>query len=151
MTQAAEIEDDMRERRCVVSGEVLTERELVRFAADPDGNVVPDIAATLPGRGMWVTATKKALETAIAKNAFSKAAKAPVKAQANLADTVIRQLIVRMQGDLGIARKAGAIVMGFDSVMRAFATKQPPSLADIGLVTERAWLQFPEILRGWQP
>ena len=58
---AADIEDDMRERRCLVSGEVLAEDRLVRFAADPDGNVVPDVAAVLPGRGMWVRADRDAV------------------------------------------------------------------------------------------
>jgi hypothetical protein len=123
-----EEDEEGRARKCIVTNEVRNEAHLIRFVVSPDGEVVPDVAVKLPGRGMWVTATKEALETAVKKNAFSKAAKAPVKAPSTLADTAIRQLIVRMQGDLGIARKAGAIVMGFDSVMRAFASKQPPSL-----------------------
>ena len=77
--------DDVRERRCIVMGEVLAESKLVRFVADPDGNVVPDVAAELPGRGMWVSATRAAVATAVAKNLFSKSAKAPLKASADLA------------------------------------------------------------------
>ena len=122
-----EIESDMRERRCVVSGKVLDERELVRFAADPDGNVVPDIAATLPGRGMWVRADKASVTTAAAKNLFSKSAKAPLKADADLAERVERLLVVRMQGDLGLARRAGQAVFGFDNVLRAMDDKVPPA------------------------
>jgi hypothetical protein len=121
-------DEEGRARKCIVTNEVRGEARLIRFVVSPDGEVVPDVAVKLPGRGMWLTATREALETAVKKNAFSKAAKAPVKTSATLADTVIRQLVVRMQGHLGIARKAGAIVMGFDSVMRAFASKQPPSL-----------------------
>jgi len=46
-----------RERRDIVSGEVLSDNRLLRFVADPDGNVVPDVGAKLPGRGLWVEAS----------------------------------------------------------------------------------------------
>ena len=65
-------EDTLRERRCIVTGEVLPDAKLVRFVADPDGNVVPDVAAELPGRGMWVNATREAVKTAVARNLFAK-------------------------------------------------------------------------------
>jgi predicted RNA-binding protein YlxR (DUF448 family) len=128
VTDAVEIESDMRERRCLVSGEVLAEGELVRFAADPDGNVVPDIAAVLPGRGMWVRADKSSVTTAVAKNLFSKSAKTSLKADADLADRVERLLVARMQADLGLARRAGQAVFGFDNVLRALDEKVPPAL-----------------------
>jgi predicted RNA-binding protein YlxR (DUF448 family) len=124
---AVESENDMRERRCLVSGKVLDESELVRFAADPDGNVVPDITATLPGRGMWVHADKASVTTAAAKNLFSKSAKAPLRADADLAERVERLLVARMQGDLGLARRAGQAVFGFDNVLRALDDKVPPA------------------------
>ena len=129
MTAALAIHDDEdsgRARKCIVTGEVRNEAHLIRFVVSPDDEVVPDVAAKLPGRGMWLSADAKSLETAIAKNAFSKAAKASVKPSANIAETVVRQLIVRMQGDLGIARKAGILVQGFDNVMRAFGEKIAP-------------------------
>jgi hypothetical protein len=117
-----------RERRCIATGAVRSDAELIRFVLSPDGEVVPDVAAKLPGRGMWVGADAKALATAIAKNAFAKSAKAVARIPAGLAGMVVRQLVVRMQGDLGMARKSGGIVLGFDSVMRAFNTKTPPYL-----------------------
>jgi len=124
---AARREDDaMRERRCIVSGEVLSEAELVRFAADPDGNIVPDIAASLPGRGMWVGASRDAVTKAAAKNLFAKSAKAKVKATADLADRVERLLVARMQADLGLARRAGQAVFGFDNVMRELDGRTAP-------------------------
>jgi uncharacterized protein len=128
VTDAVEIESDMRERRCLVSGEVLAEGELVRFAADPDGNVVPDIAAALPGRGMWVRADKNSVTTAVTKNLFSKSAKTSLKADADLTDRVERLLVARMQADLGLARRAGQAVFGFDNVLRALDEKVPPAL-----------------------
>jgi predicted RNA-binding protein YlxR (DUF448 family) len=121
-------ENALRERRCLVSGEVLPERELMRFAADPDGNVVPDVAASLPGRGMWVRSDSTSVTTAVAKNLFSKSAKAPLKASADLPVRVEALLVARMQADLGLARRAGQLVMGFDNVLRAMDDRVPPSL-----------------------
>lgn len=117
-----------RERRCVVSGEVLPDAQLMRFAADPDGNVVPDVAASLPGRGMWVRADKGSVMTAVTKNLFSKSAKTALKAGADLADRVERLLVQRMLSDLGLARRAGQAVFGFDNVLRALDEKVPPAL-----------------------
>jgi len=117
-----------RERRDLVSGKVLPEHELVRFAADPDGQIVPDIAAVLPGRGMWVRADRKAVSEAAKRGLFAKSAKAPVKAAADLADRVERLLVSRMLSDLGLARRAGQAVMGFDNVIRALDGKAAPGL-----------------------
>lgn len=118
----------MRERRCIVTAEVLPETHLIRFVADPDGNVVPDISAKLPGRGIWVSANRGALEKAVAKNLFSRAAKKPLKADAGLPGRVEKLLVARMSGDLGLARRSGALVMGFDQVSAALAGKNPPHL-----------------------
>ncbi len=120
--------DDVRERRCIVAGEVFAESKLVRFVADPDGNIVPDVAAELPGRGMWVSATRAAVATAVAKNLFSKSAKMPLKACADLPDRVERLLSARMQSDLGLARRAGQAVLGFDNVLRELDARTPPSV-----------------------
>jgi hypothetical protein len=121
-------DETMRERRCIVTGEVLPEIKLVRFVADPNGQIVPDIAASLPGRGIWVTATRDCVAHAAAKNLFAKAAKAQVTATADLADRVERLLVTRMQADLGLARRSGVLVLGFDNVLRALGDKMPPAL-----------------------
>jgi predicted RNA-binding protein YlxR (DUF448 family) len=121
-------DDTLRERRCIVTGEVVSDAKLVRFVADPDGHVVPDVAADLPGRGMWVSASRDAVTTAVAKNLFARSAKAPLKASADLADRVEHLLVVRMQGDLGLARRAGQAVLGFDNVMRELDSHRPPAV-----------------------
>jgi uncharacterized protein len=131
MAAASLDEDDdvaTRERRCIVTGEILPDGARIRFVADPEGQVVPDIAGKLPGRGMWVKADRATLEKAIAKNQFSRAAKAPVVAAADLPERVEAQLVRKMVGDLGIARKSGALVMGFDNVARALGSAQPPGV-----------------------
>jgi hypothetical protein len=121
-------EDDMRERRDVVSGEVLPEGKLIRFAVSPDGEVVPDIAAILPGRGIWVEADRKSVDIAVKKNLFAKSAKANVKAASDLATKVETLLVARMQADLGMARRSGQLVTGFDKVLSEIQSTTPPAL-----------------------
>ena len=132
MNQAAhDLEEDeamQRERRCIVSGEIMPDNRLIRFVADPDGQVVPDAAAKLPGRGLWVTATRAAVTQAVEKKLFARAAKAQVAATADLADRTEKALVARMLGDLGIARRSGALVLGFDNVLRALDSARPPAL-----------------------
>lgn len=117
-----------RERRDIVSGEVLPESRLLRFVADPDGQVVPDAAAKLPGRGLWVEASKAAIDKAVEKKLFSRAAKAQVTATADLAARAEKSLVTRMLGDLGIARRSGSLLLGFDNVLRGLQGPKPPKL-----------------------
>ena len=117
-----------RERRCIVTGEVLPEARLLRFVIGPDGSVVPDVEAKLPGRGLWVSATKTAIAKAAAKNLFAKAAKGPAKAGANLAKQAESRLVERFLGLLGLARRAGELFLGFDQVEKALRGANPPPL-----------------------
>ena len=117
-----------RERRCIVSGEVLPESRLVRFVVSPDGEITPDVAAKLPGRGIWVGATNSALDDAITKNLFAKAAKAKVRVAPDLAGRVEAQLLARVQADLGMSRRAGLLLLGFETVLRALQSDTPPAL-----------------------
>lgn len=117
-----------RERRCIVTGEIMPDDRLIRFVLAPDGEVVPDVAAKLPGRGLWVSATRAAVGMAVEKKLFGRAAKAPANASADLADRAEKALVTRMAGDLGLARRSGALVLGFDNVLRALESPKPPKL-----------------------
>jgi hypothetical protein len=117
-----------RERRDIVSGEIMPDSRLIRFVADPDGNVVPDAGAKLPGRGLWVEASRDAVSKAVEKKLFSRAAKAQVTAGADLPARAEKALVTRMLGDLGIARRSGALVLGFDNVLRALQGAKPPKV-----------------------
>jgi len=119
-------DEGLRHRRCIVTGEVQSESRLMRFVADPDGNVVPDVSAKLPGRGLWVTATRDAVGKAVEKKLFSRAAKAQVTAAADLADRTEKMLVARILGDLGIARRGGSLLLGFDNVLRGLEGPKPP-------------------------
>ena len=106
-----------RERRDIVTGEVMDEARLVRFVAGPQGMVVPDLARKLPGRGIWVAATREAVETAGKKGLFARAAKAKLTAPTDLADQVESLLHSRLLSALGLARKAGDLTFGFEKVL----------------------------------
>ncbi|HUD51524.1 RNA-binding protein [Parvibaculum sp.] len=107
------------ERRCIVTGEVGPKEGLIRFVIGPEGTPVPDLGERLPGRGIWVSARREALETAIRKGLFSKAAREKVEVPEGLADDVEALLTKRAAGALGLARKAGALVLGFEKVLTA--------------------------------
>lgn len=112
-----------RERRCVASGEVLPEAQLIRFALGPDGVLVPDVAAKLPGRGAWVRAARASIDLAVKKRAFSHALKAEAKAPDGLANLSESLLAKRCLDLMGMARRAGAIAIGATQVEQAIRTK----------------------------
>lgn len=85
---------------------------LIRFVVSPEGVVTPDLAATLPGRGLWVTAERAALQKVITAKGFARAARRQVQAQPDLVDQVAELLARRTLQMLGFARKAGAAVAG---------------------------------------
>ena len=106
-----------RERRDLVTHEVMDESRLIRFVAAPDGSVAPDLARKLPGRGLWVAADRASIETAVKKNLFSRAARAPMKPAADLADMVEGLLFRRCLDQLGLARREGVLISGFEKAL----------------------------------
>jgi hypothetical protein len=111
-----EKDQDEPERKCLATGEVSPKSGLVRFVVGPDDGVVPDIAAKLPGRGMYVSADRAAIAMAAKKNLFSRAARQPVKAPEGLADLVEVLLARRVVELLSMARKANSAVTGYEKV-----------------------------------
>lgn len=104
------------ERRCIATGTVRPKTELIRFVVGPDGQVVPDLAERLPGRGLWVSAEREALLRAQAKGLFAKAARQSIRAPDDLVDR-IEALLHRSCIDLiGMARRAGQAVAGYEKV-----------------------------------
>jgi predicted RNA-binding protein YlxR (DUF448 family) len=106
---------DVSERRCIVTGETAPKAGLIRFVIGPDNLVYPDVLEKLPGRGMWVTASRDALDKA-GKGQFSKSAKQAVNVPVGLTDEVERQLARRVVDLIALARKAGSAVCGFEKV-----------------------------------
>jgi uncharacterized protein len=129
----SDAEDDegvsgFRIRRCIVTGDVLPEGRLLRFVAAPDGAILPDIQAKLPGRGIWLRADRGTIETAVKKRLFARAAKAQVVAGEDLAERAEILLVEQMLSQLGLARRSGALVLGFDQVERALRGDKPPAV-----------------------
>ncbi len=111
----AECDDEERGplRRCIVTRVSGERARLIRFVLAPDRRIVPDLAARLPGRGMWLSARADVIETARAKGAFARAARGPVTVPADLPD-ILRAGLARRVGEcLGLARRAGQAVAGF--------------------------------------
>ncbi|HRH19080.1 MAG TPA: RNA-binding protein [Brevundimonas sp.] len=108
-----------RERKDLVTGQVMDEACLIRFVPGPDGEVVPDLGRKLPGRGLWVEASRQAVDTASKKGLFARAAKATVKAPADLSDRIEILLMRRCLDQLGLARREGVLISGFEKCHQA--------------------------------
>lgn len=114
-----------RERLCIVSREVTPEQRLIRFVVAPDGTLTPDLAAKLPGRGVWVEARRETVETAVKKGLFARSVRRPVVAPPDLADRLEALLEARCLAQLGLAKRAGQLVSGFDQVRALLKSRRP--------------------------
>lgn len=94
----------------------MPEARLIRFVAGPDGGVTPDLACKLPGRGLWVAADRASVETAARKGLFARSARARLTASADLAVQVETLLAQRVLNGLGLAKRAGDLISGFEKV-----------------------------------
>ena len=108
-------------RRCIASGESKPREALLRFVVGPNGALVPDLGEALPGRGLWVSAERAALTKACDRGLFARAARRPIAVAPDLIDEVEGQLKARALDLLGLARRAGGLVTGFDQVRRMLA------------------------------
>lgn len=129
----------------MVTKEAYSSSDLIRFVCDPNGNVIPDVAAKLPGRGCWVFAERNILNKAVEKNIFLrfgykvfsstkhnskdiedldsnenyeevKIKKKPVSVKDDLVDQIEELLLKRCLDYIGLANRSGNIVSGFEKV-----------------------------------
>ena len=101
------------ERFCVATREVRPAADLIRFVVGPDGEAVPDLKCRLPGRGVWVTATREAIENAVRRRAFARGFKRDVRLPADLSAQTERLLRQSVLDALAMAGKAGLVAAGF--------------------------------------
>lgn len=97
----------------------MDEARLIRFVVGPDQRLTPDVARKLPGRGLWVAADRGAIEMAARKGLFARAARTRVETPADLADQIEQLLLKRLLASLGLARRAGELILGFEKVAAA--------------------------------
>ncbi|MFN2324009.1 MAG: RNA-binding protein [Trueperaceae bacterium] len=109
------------ERKCIATGELRPKEALVRFVIAPDGSAAPDIAAKLPGRGIYVTPERGALDKAARKGLFSRAARQAVRVPDELPALVEHLLARRVIELVSLARKSGAAVGGYEKVKARLA------------------------------
>jgi predicted RNA-binding protein YlxR (DUF448 family) len=118
------VRESATERLCVATRTVKPVGELIRFVVAPDGAVVPDLKGRLPGRGVWVTATRDALAQAIKRKAMRAGFKRDVQVDADLAVLTDRLLEKAVLDVLAICGKASLAVAGFAKVDAAL-TREP--------------------------
>lgn len=106
-------------RQCVVTGESFPRAELLRFMRAPDGRVVFDRKANLPGRGVWLQPKQALLEEAIRKKHFARGFKQQVTAAEDLPQQVAialkKHAISLLQR--GVANRS--LLQGFEKVSSA--------------------------------
>jgi len=115
-------------RMCAVSREVRPVDELIRFVLSPQGEVVPDLKRKLPGRGLWITASRARVAEAVRRNQFSRGFKRDVRAAQTLASDTEKLLVRSAIEALAMAAKAGQVVSGFAKVEEALAGGQATAL-----------------------
>ncbi len=109
-------------RRDLASRESGDSRHMLRFVVDPERRLVPDLAGRLPGRGFWVKADAASVARAVKKRAFDRQAGGPVTVPADLSALLERLLVQRCLDAIGLARRAGELVSGFDQVAAMLAS-----------------------------
>jgi len=129
---------------------------MFRFVIGPDRALIPDLAGKLPGRGIWLSASGDVIEAPGAKGrelvrAFARAARGPVQMPPDL-PVVLKTALVRRIGDfLGLARRAGQAIAGFEKA-RDWMRTHPAGLilqAADGSETERT--RFRSAVPGTTP
>jgi uncharacterized protein len=115
-----ERDDDVEEagslRRCILTRVERDPADLLRFVADPEGRLVPDLSRKLPGRGVWVTADKASVAAATEAKAFAKSLKRAVAVAPDLPQAVETLFVRRVLEALSLANKAGLVTTGFEKV-----------------------------------
>lgn len=112
----SEQDEALSDRMCIVTREVKDEDQLIRFVRGPDGEAVPDLKGSLPGRGVWVSLSRGKVAEAQRKRLFSRGFHAETQASESLPDLVGGLLRKAALSYLPLARKAGQAVCGFMKV-----------------------------------
>jgi predicted RNA-binding protein YlxR (DUF448 family) len=107
------------ERFCAATGTVRPVTDMIRFVVSPDGMAVADLKRRLPGRGIWVTATRQALRTAIARKVFGRGFKRDVKLAPDMVEATERLMEQGALAALAIAHKARKVAIGFAKAEQA--------------------------------
>jgi predicted RNA-binding protein YlxR (DUF448 family) len=140
--------DDGPERKCIATGEVQPKHGLIRFVIGPEGQIAPDLAEKLPGRGIWVSADRAALDKAAQKRLFSRAARQAVTVPDGLTDHVETLLAARVVNLISLARKSGGAVCGYEKVKSKLTGEEAQVLIQASDGSERGKSKLSTPYRG---
>jgi predicted RNA-binding protein YlxR (DUF448 family) len=115
-------------RMCAVTRRVAPIDELIRFVVSPAGQVVPDVKRKLPGRGLWISASRRLIAEAVKRNHFSRGFGREVSVARGLPEDTENLLVRGVIEALAIAAKAGEVVAGFAKVEAALHQGQAVAL-----------------------
>src|SRR5262249_8134785 len=111
-------------RMCAVSREQRPGDELIRFVVSPQGEGIAGSERKLPGRGLWISASRQTVAEAVRRHQFSKGFKRDVRVAESLA-TDTEDLLARSAIEaLAIAAKAGQVISGFAKVEAALTDRK---------------------------
>ena len=111
-----------RLRRCVLTGERRPPEALLRLVLGPDGQVWPDLAGKLPGRGAWIVPDGDRIAAALAKGKLKAALARAFKAVPEGVDPALLERLRRAAADralqrLGLETRAGFLMFGSDRIL----------------------------------
>ena len=116
------------QRMCAVTRAVRPIDELIRFVVSPTGDAIPDLKRKLPGRGLWISASHRAVAEAVRRHQFSKGFKRDVRVAPSLVADTENLLVRSVIEALAMAAKAGQVVSGFSKVEGALKERQAQAL-----------------------
>jgi predicted RNA-binding protein YlxR (DUF448 family)/ribosomal protein L30E len=118
------------QRSCLGCRQSRDRDALIRFVLSPQGDLVPDIEAKLPGRGAYTCVNHECLLAAVKQRQFSRAFKREVVTAApdEMAGRVAGVMQRRLLGYLGLANKAGHVISGGSLVSDAIRGGHKPGL-----------------------
>lgn len=119
-------------RFCAATGAVRPVDDMIRFVVAPDGTAVADLKRRLPGRGLWITASRAALRTAVARKVFGRGFKREVRLAPDLVEATERLMEQAALAALSIAHKAGRVAIGFTRAEQAIAREGVVALVHAG-------------------
>lgn len=118
------------QRSCLCCREPRDRDKLIRFVLSPQGEVVPDLDARLPGRGAYTCISAQCLEKTVKQRGFNRAFKTEVvmPPAAEMVSMVGGLMRDRILGYIGLANKAGKVLSGGTLVSEAIRSKNKPGL-----------------------
>jgi predicted RNA-binding protein YlxR (DUF448 family) len=99
---------------------------LIRLVRTPEGELIPDLKAKLPGRGVYLCSRSSCIKRASRKNVLAHSLRESIAASEleGLEGRIREALIVKAHSFLSVLRKGNKIVVGRESIQRRLKKKE---------------------------